>query len=95
MEFIYIKKFFSNSFTKRTLTDIVFSSSITSNRILIERDEDGILRLSIRFVCEEDSGIYELKVWNDYGKASCRGKLICESKGHFCYHLILIKIKQQ
>jgi len=49
-----------------------------SSRIIPERDQDGILRLTIKHVEEMDSGKYSLKVWNAHGKASCSGKLICE-----------------
>ncbi|XP_018023441.1 obscurin-like, partial [Hyalella azteca] len=48
------------------------------NRVVSERDVDGILRLTIRHVREEDAGSYTLKVWNDYGQAASMGKLVCE-----------------
>lgn len=52
----------------------------SSNRFITEMDEDGIYRLTIKYVCVEDAGVYELKVWNEHGKASSKGKLICECK---------------
>lgn len=46
----------------------------------MERDPEGLIRLTIKRITPEDAGQYTLKVWNDYGEASCHGKLICESK---------------
>ncbi|XP_069178633.1 LOW QUALITY PROTEIN: muscle M-line assembly protein unc-89 [Procambarus clarkii] len=52
---------------------------IGSNRVVIEKDPEGLIRLSIRHVTSEDSGVYSLKAWNEHGEASCQGKLICET----------------
>lgn len=50
------------------------------NRVIMERDPEGLIRLTIKRITPEDAGQYTLKVWNDYGEAICHGKLICESK---------------
>ncbi|KAK8750916.1 hypothetical protein OTU49_015055 [Cherax quadricarinatus] len=55
------------------------SPVIGTNRVVIERDSEGLIRLSIRYVNTEDAGVYMLKAWNEHGEASCQGKLICET----------------
>ncbi|XP_069971392.1 obscurin-like isoform X4 [Penaeus vannamei] len=52
---------------------------VASNRVIMERDPEGLIRLTIKRITPEDAGQYTLKVWNDYGEASCHGKLICET----------------
>ncbi|XP_050698180.1 obscurin-like isoform X5 [Eriocheir sinensis] len=55
------------------------SPIISTNRVAVEKDNDGLIRLSIRHVTAEDAGVYQLKAWNEYGEAACSGKLICET----------------
>ncbi|XP_047481488.1 obscurin-like isoform X2 [Penaeus chinensis] len=52
---------------------------VASNRVIMERDPEGLIRLTIKRITPEDAGQYTLKVWNDYGEAICHGKLICET----------------
>ncbi|KAK7082961.1 hypothetical protein SK128_020955 [Halocaridina rubra] len=52
---------------------------IPTNRVIIERDHEGLIRLTIKHISPEDAGVYQLKVWNEHGEASCQGKLICET----------------
>ncbi|XP_042877694.1 obscurin-like isoform X2 [Penaeus japonicus] len=52
---------------------------VASNRVTMERDPEGLIRLTIKRITPEDAGQYTLKVWNDFGEAICHGKLICET----------------
>ncbi|XP_066949349.1 LOW QUALITY PROTEIN: muscle M-line assembly protein unc-89-like [Macrobrachium rosenbergii] len=52
---------------------------IPTNRVIIEKDHDGLIRLTIKNITPSDAGVYQLKVWNEHGEKTCQGKLICET----------------
>lgn len=52
-----------------------------SDRIKMEREGTGILRLIInRVVPEHDLTTYKLRIYNDYGEATCEANLLLDSK---------------
>ena len=47
-----------------------------TDRIHITRDRSGLIRLSMAYVEETDIGKYTLRVWNEFGEASCESHLM-------------------
>ena len=56
-----------------------------TDRILMENEGAGLLRLSIYHTDEDDAGKYTLRIFNPYGEDKSTGEMIFDSK----YKLIL------
>ena len=50
-----------------------------NDRIKVEREGSGLLRLTIRLVDESDIGSYKLRVFNPHGEATCEAELRFDS----------------
>lgn len=51
-----------------------------TDRLLMEDEGSGLLRLTIYRVDEDDAGKYTLKIWNPSGEAKSTGEMIFESE---------------
>ena len=47
-----------------------------TDRIHIQRERSGLIRLSMAYVEESDIGTYGLRVWNQHGEAHCEARLL-------------------
>lgn len=52
-------------------------------RYKMDDEGNGLIRLTISSVVEEDVGTYCLKISNPHGEAECSGRLICDSEMPF------------
>lgn len=50
-----------------------------SERVKMEREGNGLLRLSIKYVDEVDVGQYSLRIFNRAGEATCSGELVYDT----------------
>ena len=53
-----------------------------TDRILMEDEGAGLVRLSIYHVDEDDAAKYSLRIFNPYGEEKSTGQMIFESKNH-------------
>jgi Immunoglobulin I-set domain len=66
---------------------------IPSDRLITEEDPNGLLRLIIEGVHQDDVGKYTCKITNPHGEDTCHADLYYESesqscclpRGHYCY----------
>ena len=52
------------------------SPIVSTDRIHMQRERSGLIRLSMVYVEETDIGTYGLRCWNEHGEAYCEAKLL-------------------